>query len=95
MLEQRGIELVTEFNTGEVDTGQGGRLISYDDREVTFDLAVMVPVHNGAAYVMRSQGLGDALGFVPADPHTLQSPRPPMSSRWATPQPCRSPRPDR
>ena len=33
MLEERGIELVTEFNTGEVD-GEGGRLIGYDEREV-------------------------------------------------------------
>lgn len=72
MLEARGIELVTEFNTGEVD-GSGGRLISYDEREVPFDLAVVVPVHSGATYVGRSPGLGDALDFVATDPHTLQS----------------------
>ena len=48
--------------------------MSYDDREVTFDLAVVIPVHNGAAYVTRSPGLGDPLGFVPVDVHTLQSP---------------------
>ena len=72
MLEDRGIELVTEFNTGEVD-GAGGRLVSYDERVVDFDLAVVVPVHNGASYVASSPGLGDALGFVPTDPHTLQS----------------------
>jgi len=74
MLEERGIELVTEFNTGEVDySDAGGRLVSYDDRDVAFDLAVVIPVHNGAAYVTRSPGLGDALGFVPVDVHTLQS----------------------
>jgi len=72
MLDQRGIELVTEFNTGEVD-GVGGKLVSYDEREVPFDLAVVVPVHNGAAYITRSPGLGDPLGFVPTDEHTLQS----------------------
>ncbi len=72
MLKDRGIELVTEFNTGEVDGG-GGRLVSYDEREIPFDLAVVVPVHNGAAYVTRSPGLGDALGFVLTDEHTLQS----------------------
>jgi len=72
MLEERGIELVTEFNTGEVD-GAGGRLVSYDERVIDFDLAVVVPVHNGASYVAASPGLGDALGFVPTDPHTLQS----------------------
>ena len=72
MLEEKGIELVTEFNTGEVD-GAAGRLISFDEREVAFDLAVVIPVHSGAAYVGRSPGLGDALDFVESDPHTLQS----------------------
>ena len=72
MLADKGIELVTEFNTGEVD-GTGGRLVSYDDREVPFDLAVVIPLHGGAAYVGRSPGLGDDLNFVPTDEHTLQS----------------------
>jgi sulfide:quinone oxidoreductase len=72
MLDEHGVDLVTEFNTGEVD-GTRQRLISYDGREVPFDLAVVVPVHNGAPYVTRSEGLGDVLGFVTADPHTLQA----------------------
>jgi sulfide:quinone oxidoreductase len=75
MLEQKGIELVTEFNTGEVryTPGGGGHLVSFDERDLAFDLAVVVPVHNGAPFVARSPGLGDALGFVDVDPHTLQS----------------------
>jgi sulfide:quinone oxidoreductase len=72
MLAERDIELVTEFNTGEVD-GPGGRLVSYDDREVPFDLAVVIPAHNGAPCIARSPGLGDELGFVLTDEHTLQS----------------------
>lgn len=72
MLADKGIELVTEFNTGEVD-GEGHRLVSYDEREVSFDLAVVVPLHGGQAYVGRSEGLGDELDFVPADEATLQS----------------------
>jgi sulfide:quinone oxidoreductase len=72
LLEEKEIELVTEFSAGEVD-GVGGTLTSYDGREVPFDLLVTVPLHGGAAYVARSPGLGDALDFVPADPHTLQS----------------------
>jgi len=72
MLADRGIELVTEFNTGEVD-GQTGRLVAYDGREVPFDLAAVVPLHAGAAYVGRSPGLGDELNFVPADEATLQA----------------------
>ena len=72
MLAEKGVELVTEFNTGEVD-GPGGRLVGYDGREIGFDLAVVVPLHGGAPYVGRSPGLGDELNFVPTDEHTLQS----------------------
>ena len=70
MLAERGIELVTEFTTAEVD---GTRLVSYDGRAVPYDLAVVVPLHTGAPYVARSPGLGDPLGFVPTDRHTLRA----------------------
>lgn len=76
LLAEKGVELVTEFNTGTVygaDGDPGRRLVSFDGREVPFDLAVVVPLHGGAAYVDASPGLGDELGFVPTDPHTLQS----------------------
>lgn len=72
MLAEKGIELVTEFNTGEVD-GEARALTSFDGREVPFDLAVVIPVHAGAEYVGRSEGLGDAMDFVPTDKRTLQS----------------------
>ena len=73
LLAEKEVELVTEFNAGEVD-GLGGTLTSYDGRELDFDLLVTVPLHGGAAYVERSEGLGDALGFVPTDRATLQTP---------------------
>ena len=72
MLDDRGIKLVTEFNTGVVD-GTGGRLIAYDESEIPFDLAVVIPVHSGATYVANSEELGDELGFIEVDEHTLQS----------------------
>jgi len=72
LLGRKGIRLVTEFNTGEVDAARE-RLVSFDGREAGFDLAVVVPVHGGQDYVGRSPGLGDALGFVPCDKRTLQS----------------------
>jgi sulfide:quinone oxidoreductase len=73
LLDGKGIELVTEFNTGAVD-GARGVLASYDGRALDFDLLVTVPLHGGAPFVERSPGLGDALGVVPTDPHTLQTP---------------------
>lgn len=72
LLAAKGISVVTEFNTGKVD-GDAGKLVSFDDREVPFDLAVVVPLHGGAAYVSHSDGLGDELNFIPTDPQTLQS----------------------
>jgi len=72
LLAQKGIRVETEFATGEVD-GAAGRLVSWDEREVAFDLLVTVPLHGGAEFVTRSPGLGDDLGFVRADPRTLQA----------------------
>ena len=72
MLAEKDIKVVPEFNTGRVD-GSAGRLVSYDEREVEFDLAVVVPLHEGAGYVGRSPGLGDPLDFISADERTLQA----------------------
>jgi sulfide:quinone oxidoreductase len=47
-------------------------LVSYDGREVPFDLLVTIPLNMGADFVARS-GLGDELNYVPVDKHTLQS----------------------
>ncbi len=72
LLDDKHIEIVTEFNTGEVD-GENRKLISWDGREIDFDLLVVVPLHGGATYVEDSPGLGDELGFIPTDNATLQS----------------------
>ena len=47
-------------------------LVSYDEREVPFDLLVTIPLNMGAEFVARS-GLGDELNFVPVDKHTFLS----------------------
>ncbi|MHB8572596.1 MAG: type III sulfide quinone reductase, selenoprotein subtype [Candidatus Dormibacteria bacterium] len=74
LLREKGIEMVTEFNTEKVlITGDDRRIRAYDGREIPFDLAVVIPLHGGAAYVGRSPGLGDELNFVPVDHQTLQS----------------------
>ncbi len=72
LLRDKGVRLETEFATGQVD-GREGRRISWDEREIPFDLLVTIPLHGGAAFVSRSPGLGDELGFVASDRATLQS----------------------
>jgi sulfide:quinone oxidoreductase len=72
LLARKKIGVLGDFNTGEMKSSPN-QLVGYDGRSVDFDLAVVVPLHGGAGYVEKSEGLGDALGFVPTDPHTLQS----------------------
>lgn len=68
---QRGVGLVADFAAEKVD-GEAKQLVSYDGRTVDYDLLISTPVHRGDAAVERS-GLGDELGFLPTDRHTLQS----------------------
>ncbi|MHB1265856.1 MAG: type III sulfide quinone reductase, selenoprotein subtype [Gemmatimonadaceae bacterium] len=72
LLREKGITLITEFATGQVD-GANGRLVSWDERVVDFDILVSVPLHGGAPFVKATEGLGDELGFVRTHPNTLQS----------------------
>lgn len=72
LLERKRIELVTDFNVGRVD-GDRRVLVSWDEREVPYDLLVVIPLHVGAEFVRRTPGLGDDLGFVRTDPATLQA----------------------
>jgi sulfide:quinone oxidoreductase len=69
MLAERKIEVETDFLVERVDQDRKA-LVSYDGREVAFDLLVTVPVNMGADFVARS-GLGDELNYVPVDKHTL------------------------
>lgn len=71
LIAEKGIQLETEFNTGEVD-GASRTLRSFDQRELAFDLLVVVPTHGGAPFVEAS-GLGNELGFVPTHPNTLRA----------------------
>ena len=71
MMEDRGIEVVTGFNASAVDN-DGRALVAYDGRQLPFDLLVTIPLHGGAE-AMRRSGLGDEMGFVATDKHTLQA----------------------
>ena len=71
LLDERKIQSVNDFSAERVDAA-GRKLVSYDGREVPFDLLVTVPTNMGSEVIERS-GLGDELRFVPTDPRTLQS----------------------
>jgi len=71
LLDERKIALETDFMVERIDVEKKA-LVSYDEREVPFDLLVTVPLNMGADFVARS-GLGDELNYVPVDKHTLQS----------------------
>jgi sulfide:quinone oxidoreductase len=73
MLAERSIALEPDFVTERIDPGRR-TLVSYDEREIGFDLLVTVPVNMGADFVGRS-GLGDELNYLHVDRHTLQSSR--------------------
>jgi sulfide:quinone oxidoreductase len=69
MLSDRKIDLETDFYLERVDH-EAMALVSYDERELPYDLLVTVPVNMGAEFVARS-GLGDELNHVPVDKHTF------------------------
>ncbi|HEX5634225.1 MAG TPA: FAD/NAD(P)-binding oxidoreductase [Gemmatimonadales bacterium] len=71
LLEEKGVGLVTGFETARVD-GRAGRLVARDGREVAFDVLASVPPHYGADFVARTPGLGDGRNFVHTDMRTLQ-----------------------
>jgi sulfide:quinone oxidoreductase len=71
MLSERDIHVETDFTIERVDE-ESKALVSYDEREIPFDLLVTVPLNMGADFVARS-GLGDELNHIPVDKHTLLS----------------------
>jgi sulfide:quinone oxidoreductase len=73
MLDERGIVVETDFMVERIDD-EAKALVSYDEREIPFDLLVTVPLNMGADFLAGS-GLADHLNYVQVDKHTLQSRR--------------------
>ncbi|MCD4735451.1 MAG: NAD(P)/FAD-dependent oxidoreductase [Bacteroidales bacterium] len=71
LLEEKNINLIPDYYISEVDN-ENKKIIDFGGREIPFDCLVSIPIHTGDSYIERSS-LGDDLGFVPADKHTLQS----------------------
>ena len=71
LLEERRITVEPEFMIERADP-DARKIISYDEREVAYDLLVSVPLNKGADVVGKS-GLGDELNFSPVNKHTFLS----------------------
>ncbi len=71
LLEKKNIIVEPEFMIERADP-DAKKIVSYDEREVEYDLLVSVPLNKGADYIGRS-GLGDELNYVPVNKHTLLS----------------------
>ncbi len=70
-LDRKRIKLTADFATGRVDAA-AKKIVSWDEREVPYDVLVTVPTNMGDESIARS-GFGDELNFVPTDKHTLRS----------------------
>lgn len=71
MLVKRNINVVPDFSIGRVDN-DNKTIVSWDEREVAFDILVSVPTNKGDAMLERSN-LGDEFSFLPINKHTLRS----------------------
>lgn len=73
LMEEKNITVIPDFYLQRVDN-ERKMLVSYDEKEVPFDLLVSVPVNKGDQMVEESNmGDEDGLNFIPTDKNTLQS----------------------
>jgi sulfide:quinone oxidoreductase len=73
LLTKKGIRVETEYMIERVDP-DAKKIVSYDEREVGYDLLVSVPLNKGADVVGKS-GLGDDLNFSPVNKFNFLSDR--------------------
>jgi sulfide:quinone oxidoreductase len=73
LMTEKNIEVIPDFYLARVDN-EKKVIISYDEKEVPFDLLITIPVNKGDKVIERS-GMGDddGLNFVPTDKASLQS----------------------
>ncbi|MCB1231084.1 MAG: FAD-dependent oxidoreductase [Verrucomicrobiae bacterium] len=71
LLADKHIALEADFAVQKVDP-ERKCLVSWDDREVDYDLLVTTPTNMGSD-AMEASGLGDDLNFIPTHKNTLQS----------------------
>ncbi len=71
LLKEKNIQIIPDFYLERVDD-ENKRIVSYDGREISFDLLTIIPVNMGAQWVSRS-GMGDDLNYIATDKYTLRS----------------------
>ncbi|HAW59155.1 MAG TPA: oxidoreductase [Bacteroidales bacterium] len=71
LLEEKNIEIIPDYYIERVDNDHSS-IVSYDNRELNFDLLAIVPLNMGSDMIERS-GIGDDLNYVPTNKSTLQS----------------------
>jgi len=67
-LDRKGISVTPDFAIVRVDNA--GKIVAWDDSEVSYDLLVSIPTNMGDAVIARS-GMGNELNFVPTNRNTL------------------------
>lgn len=71
LLDSKRIHVEPEYYIERAEP-DAKKIISYDEREVEYDLLVSIPLNKGAD-VVGAAGLGDDLNFVPVNKETLLS----------------------
>jgi len=71
LLDDKRIQVVNDFAIGSLDS-QEHKIVSWDEREVPYDMLVTVPTNMGAEAIDRS-GLGDEFNYIPTDRATLKA----------------------
>lgn len=71
LLDNKGIKVEHDFSIGEVDS-EKSKIVSWDEREIPYDLLVSVPPNMGDDLIERSD-MGDESNFIPTNRDTLQA----------------------
>lgn len=71
ILAEKKIQVEPEFMIERADP-DAKKIVSYDEREIPYDLLVTVPLNMGAPVIKKS-GLGDDMNFVPVNKHHFLS----------------------
>lgn len=70
-LDKKNIKLTSDFSIASVDN-ENKKIVSWDEREILFDVLITIPTNMGDEAITRSN-MGNEFGFVPTHKETLRS----------------------